>query len=52
MTTEREQPETQALSPVFKDKTLETFRSRAREARVLKALFEPASFDGDPAASR
>ncbi len=30
-------------SPVFKFKALESVRARAREARVLKALFEPAT---------
>jgi acetyltransferase len=39
----KEDPEVQTLSPVFKFRTLETVRARAREARVLKALFEPGS---------
>jgi acetate---CoA ligase (ADP-forming) len=37
------QNDPQILSPVFKAKTLEATRARARETRKLQALFEPTS---------
>ncbi len=40
---ETESKDVQTLSPVFKARTLESDRARARQTRLLKALFEPDS---------
>lgn len=39
----QEASELDTVTPVFKQKTLETYRSKARQGRALKALFEPAA---------